>query len=138
MTTSFHSPKNPYRVQINYDKPLDFGHVESFTTDTLEVAVSHAKDIFASRNGKGGNATVQIFHNDAIYPSFDWQRVDKFTLHPHGGARPGAGRKALPTDQLRAVLSCRVSPETLETLKARAAGKGCSVGELLDEMVKDK
>lgn len=136
MSTSYHSPKNPYRVQIDYEKALDFGTVESFTAATLEAAYIHAKDIFASRNGKGGSAFVQVFRNNATYPTFDWERVDSFNLNPRGGARPGAGRKALPSDQLRAVLSCRVAPDTRDTLKARAAEKGCSVGELLDEMVK--
>lgn len=137
MSTSYHSPKAPYRAQIDYEKALDFGTVESFTTDTLEAAASHARDIYATRNGKGGSALVQIYHNNATYPSFDWQLVYSFTLTPgRGGARPGAGRKALPSDQLRAVLSCRVAPDTRDTLKARAAEKGCSVGELLDEMVK--
>ena len=49
-----------------------------------------------------------------------------------GGRRPGGGRKPLPPEQRRIVLSCRVKPETFDAI-CRAAGQG-SIGRLLDEI----
>ena len=49
-----------------------------------------------------------------------------------GGRRPGGGRKPLPPEQRRIVLSCRVKPETFDAI-CREAGQG-SIGRLLDEI----
>lgn len=49
-----------------------------------------------------------------------------------GGARPGAGRKALGKVQI----CCRVSPMAEKNLRAMAAAKKISIGEVLDRMLK--
>ena len=49
-----------------------------------------------------------------------------------GGRRPGGGRKPLPPEQRRVVLSCRVKPETFDSI-CREAGQG-SIGRLLDRI----
>ena len=49
-----------------------------------------------------------------------------------GGRRPGGGRKPLPPEQRRVVLSCRVKPETFDAI-CREAGQG-SIGRLLDRI----
>ena len=49
-----------------------------------------------------------------------------------GGRRPGGGRKPLPPEQRRIVLSCRVKPETFDAI-CREAGQG-SIGRLLDKI----
>ena len=49
-----------------------------------------------------------------------------------GGRRPGGGRKPIPPEQRRIVLSCRVKPETFDAI-CREAGQG-SIGRLLDKI----
>ena len=49
-----------------------------------------------------------------------------------GGRRPGGGRKPLPPEKKRIVLSCRVLPETFDAI-CREAGQG-SIGRLLDKI----
>ena len=49
-----------------------------------------------------------------------------------GGRRPGGGRKPIPPEQRRVVLSCRVKPETFDAI-CREAGQG-SIGRLLDRI----
>lgn len=49
-----------------------------------------------------------------------------------GGRRPGGGRKPLPPEKKRIVLSCRVLPETFDAI-CREAGRG-SIGRLLDKI----
>ena len=49
-----------------------------------------------------------------------------------GGRRPGGGRKPLPPEKKRIVLSCRVKPETFDAI-CREAGQG-SIGRLLDKI----
>jgi len=60
---------------------------------------------------------------------FDMEQVKKSS---RGGRRPGGGRKPLPPEQRRIVLSCRVKPETFDAI-CREAGQG-SIGRLLDKI----
>ena len=53
-----------------------------------------------------------------------------------GGARPGAGRPIRGTGN-RKSLTCRVSPETHETIKAVAKETGESVGAVIDFIVSE-
>ncbi len=45
----------------------------------------------------------------------------------HGGKRPGAGRKALPVDQRRVVVTHRVLPVTAAKLKRYGSGAGKAI-----------
>ena len=47
-----------------------------------------------------------------------------------GGARPGAGRKA--PDGKRVTYTCRIKPETRDTIREMKA-TGVSIGDLLDK-----
>lgn len=49
-----------------------------------------------------------------------------------GGKREGAGRKPNP----RKVLYVRVNEHTLATLKATAQRQMCTIGEVIEELVK--
>ena len=53
-----------------------------------------------------------------------------------GGARPGAGGPIRGTGN-RKSLTCRVSPETHETIKAVAKETGESVGAVIDFIVSE-
>lgn len=53
-----------------------------------------------------------------------------------GGARPGAGRKALPEGDVRRTVSFRVAPETLAALET-LRGQGVNVGRLFDDFVRN-
>jgi hypothetical protein len=51
-----------------------------------------------------------------------------------GGARTGAGRKAIPFDTI--AVRWVVKPETKEWLKAQAKQQGVSIAVILDELIK--
>lgn len=53
----------------------------------------------------------------------------------HGGARPGAGRKATSPDKLRVQLGARVLPSVKEWLASEAEKKGVSIGRIIEELV---
>lgn len=55
-------------------------------------------------------------------------------VNTHGGARAGAGRKAIPFDTI--AVRWDVKPETKEWLKAQAKQQGVSIAEILDELIK--
>jgi DNA-binding XRE family transcriptional regulator len=70
---SLSSPKNPYRVEINFDKALAFGNVLSYTGESIESVMNLAKREIQRLNA---SAYVRIWHNDAGFPDFDW-RLEK-------------------------------------------------------------
>ena len=51
----------------------------------------------------------------------------------HGGKREGAGRKAKPS---REVLYARVAEGTVAKLKALASANGCTVGDVIEKLIK--
>lgn len=51
----------------------------------------------------------------------------------HGGKREGAGRKAKSP---REVLYARVAEGTVEKLRAMAEAQGCTVGEVIEQLIK--
>lgn len=54
----------------------------------------------------------------------------------HGGAREGAGRKAVAPDEKRVTLGARVSPDTKRWIEAQALEQGVSIGRIVDELVR--
>ena len=78
---SLTSPKNPYRVEISFDKALAFGHILSYTGESYEsilhLSISEIKRLNVS-------AYVRIWHNDAGYPNFDWQLVKETYFKANG------------------------------------------------------
>jgi hypothetical protein len=52
-----------------------------------------------------------------------------------GGARPGAGRKAVNSDQLRVQLGARVLPGAKAWLEQKAEEQGVSVGRIIENMI---
>lgn len=53
----------------------------------------------------------------------------------HGGARPGAGRKAIHPEQRRVTLGARVTPQTKGRLADMAAEQGVTIGRIIEELV---
>jgi hypothetical protein len=53
----------------------------------------------------------------------------------HGGAREGAGRKALPEGLKKQTIAARVSADTRAWLFDQAQYQGVSVGRIIDELV---
>lgn len=54
----------------------------------------------------------------------------------HGGARPGAGRKAIAPEDRRVQLGARVKPEVKDWLVKEAEMCGTTVGRVLEEMAR--
>lgn len=83
-TYSLHSPKNPYRVEINYNKALKgLGSVSSYGAMTQEQALSYA--IAEIKRNKMG-ATIIIEKNFNKYPEFDWRKVLRLKVNADGKA----------------------------------------------------
>ena len=78
---SLQSPKNPYRVEINFDKALAFGNVLSYTGESIESVMSLSKREIQRLNA---SAYVRIWHNDAGFPDFDWQLVKETYFKANG------------------------------------------------------
>lgn len=53
----------------------------------------------------------------------------------HGGARPGAGRKAIGPERVRIQLGARVLPEAKAWLDEQAKEQGVSVGRIIENIV---
>lgn len=54
-----------------------------------------------------------------------------------GGARPGAGRKALGPDEKKQTVAFRLSPMLVAKLKARANERGQTPTELIAELLEN-
>jgi len=55
-------------------------------------------------------------------------------MAPRGGKRPGAGRKPVPADERRVLLSLRVAPATFEHIE-RARRDDEPLGRTLDRLL---
>ena len=53
----------------------------------------------------------------------------------HGGARTGAGRKAVNPDMLRVQLGARVLPRVKNWLNEEAERQGVTVGRIIENIV---
>ncbi len=54
----------------------------------------------------------------------------------HGGAREGAGRKAVAIQDKRVTLGARVTPQTKRWLESQAFEQGVSIGRIVEELVR--
>lgn len=70
------SPKNKYRAQITYSRPLKgVGSVISVTADDLETLDSRIA--YYTRNlRKNETCNITRWVNADEYPAFDWRRID--------------------------------------------------------------
>ena len=55
-----------------------------------------------------------------------------------GGARPGAGRKAVDPEEKRVQITISVHRYTRDKINAISRAKGISPGRVVDEMVKEE
>lgn len=82
---SFRSPKNKYRAEINYTPALDFGSVESMGAmelGSLKLMVARLAEQRKSEYGSDffEEIYVNIWHNEATYPEFDWKLVETYNI----------------------------------------------------------
>lgn len=80
-----------------------------------------------------GRAWVGYYHQKAAYGKAAYGKA-AYGGPVRGGRRPGAGRK--PVANRRVSLSARVLPETLESLKKKAADGHKSVGGVIDGLMR--
>lgn len=73
MTNSLHSPKNKFRMEINFNEPVDgIGSVISYTSNSIR-----GLSFFAD---KYRNAHVVIMKNLKEYPKFEWVKVESYNI----------------------------------------------------------
>lgn len=79
---SFRSPKNRFRVELNYAQPIDgIGSASSFTCNEMDEdhpTLQHHTEQ-AWRNGVA--LSVKWLENMTTYPAFDWQELKSYTIH---------------------------------------------------------
>lgn len=129
------SPRNKFRVEINYDRALDtVGSVEAFGAMTMEQVRAIVINHYATRRSNHPDITarVVVMENKATYPSFDWQQVAVWELGRKGGAREGAGR---PSEALTPA-SFRLPADVLDKITRVADAEGISKGKALAKMVR--
>ena len=134
-TPSMRSPRNKFRVEINYDRALDtVGSVEAFGAMTMEQVRAIVTNHYALRRSNHPDLTarVVVLENKATFPSFDWQQVAVWDLGTKGGAREGAGK---PSENLRPA-SFRLSADVLDKIASVARQEGLSQAKALAMMVR--
>lgn len=73
---SMHSPRNKFRAEIHFDKPLKgIGSVVSFTADSIGQLESYIK----AMNYKKCHVVIQ--ENKLQYPSFNWVVVRSYKIN---------------------------------------------------------
>lgn len=84
---SFHSPKNRFRVELNYAQPIEgIGSASSFTCNEMDANEKHPHPMIqhhieqAGRNGVA--LSVKWLENKATYPAFDWVEMKSYTIEP--------------------------------------------------------
>ena len=122
MATS-RSPKNPYRVEINFDKALEFGNVSSYTGESVEnvlhLAIGDIKRYKTS-------AKVTIWHNEAGYPAFDWQIMSETYYKANGtedvcrniGIRVAQLRREAGMTQVQLAEKCGMAQPNIARIEA--------------------
>lgn len=81
-TKSIRSPKNPFRVEINFAKALkELGSCVSFTATSIDECKNLAKQQVSIAKTK---ASVKIMQNLKTYPSFEWVNVESYALNERG------------------------------------------------------
>lgn len=58
-----------------------------------------------------------------------------FAMRNHGGARPGAGRKAVALEERKVTISARVLPDIRQWIDEQAEEQGVSVGRIIEVLV---
>lgn len=78
------SPKAKYRMEINFVKPLEgVGSVMSFNDDSVDALKHRASEMVKMAKCA---AHIVILENKEMYPKFDWQQVEIYTLDKDGKA----------------------------------------------------
>lgn len=78
---SLHSPKNKFRAEIHYSKPLaEIGSVSSALGMTLDQVKHRTKFYTEQASRNGASSAVVIFENLKAYPNFDWKEVERYEV----------------------------------------------------------
>jgi hypothetical protein len=74
------SPKNKYRIEFDYSKPLKgIGSFCSFTTDNVDTSTNVIEHYLQMARQNKVNVTVTIKENTDVYPKFNWKQINKYT-----------------------------------------------------------
>lgn len=75
---SLHSPKNAYRVEIHFEKPVKgLGSSVSYTSDDVEGC----ERLATMQAGKEKNVYVKIMKNEDVFPKFNWVTVKTYYIN---------------------------------------------------------
>lgn len=78
---STRSPKNKFRIEFNYSKPLEgIGSSCSITSDDLEKSANFIEHYVSMGKRAHVSTTVTVKENKKVYPEFDWQQIKQYTV----------------------------------------------------------
>ena len=81
MENSFRSPKNKYRIEIHFSKPLNgIGNVTSITANEIEAASNHIKLFTDQAHRIKATCLISIWENLKSYPEFDWKKIKSYEV----------------------------------------------------------
>jgi len=76
------SPKNKFRIEFNYSKPLEgIGSSCSITSNDVEKSANFIEHYTNIAKQNNVSVTVIVLENKKVYPQFDWQEIDKYTVN---------------------------------------------------------
>ena len=78
---SHKSPKNKYRVEMNYGKPLDgIGSATSITTNSTDENQPHIQHHIDQAKRNNTTLDVRWLENKKTYPEFEWEEIKKYQV----------------------------------------------------------
>jgi len=76
------SPKNKFRIEFNYSKPLEgIGSSCSITSNDVEKSSNFIDQYIQIAKQNNVSVTVTARENKKVYPEFDWQQIDQYTVN---------------------------------------------------------
>lgn len=76
------SPKNKFRIEFSYSKPLEgIGSSCSITSNDVEKSSNFIDHYVQMAKQNNVSVTVTVKENKKVYPEFDWQQIDQYTVN---------------------------------------------------------
>jgi hypothetical protein len=86
------SPKNKFRIEFNYSKPLKHvGSCCSITTNDVEKSSNFIDHYVQMARQNNVSLTVTVRENKKVYPEFDWQKINQYTVNCNNHKNIGKG-----------------------------------------------
>ena len=73
------SPKNNFRIEFNYSKPLEgIGSSCSITSNDVEKSSNFIDHYVQMAKQNNVSVTVTVKENKKVYPDFEWVEIERY------------------------------------------------------------